>query len=99
MRDIYKENMFLTWSFDWSVRRAVAVPTHGTYVIFGEGQSRWAAKFSRADTGPIERKTVDLSRIPTYYPCMADALRACQSHAERFAHNLSDRLTINTPTP
>jgi hypothetical protein len=91
--------MHLTWSFDWPVRRAVAVANHGTYVIFGEGSSRWAAKFSRADSGLLEKKTGDLSRMPTYYASMADALRACQSHAERFAHNLSDRLMVNTPIP
>lgn len=91
--------MYLTWSFDWPVRRAVAVASHGTYVIMGEGSSRWAAKFFRADSGLLEKNTGDLSRTPTYFACMADALRACQSHTERFVHNLSDRLMVNTPIP
>jgi hypothetical protein len=88
----------LEWSFDWPVQRAVAVSPHGTYVISGEGPGQWLAKFTRADTEQFRRTAHPVGQA-TRYPSMADAMRACQRHAEQSSTDSSDRLSVNTPMP
>lgn len=88
----------LSWSFDWPVRRAVAVSPHGTYVISGEAQGCWLARFTRAETEEFRRTRHPVGDA-TEYQCMADAMRACQRHAERFCNESSDRLSVITPVP
>lgn len=88
----------LKWSFDWPIRRAVAVSSHGTYVISGEGPARWFARFTRADTEQFRRTRHPVGQA-TEYTCMADAMRACQRHAEQFSSDSSDRLNVTTPLP
>ena len=89
----------LRWSFDWPVRRAVAVAPHGTYVISGEGPSEWSAKFTRVDTEAFRKTQRALDDRGTRYESIADAMRACQRHAEQFSSDSSDRLLIVTPVP
>lgn len=89
----------LTWSFDWPVRRAVAVAAHGTYVIVGEAPGDWSAKFTRVDTHQYRRTARDVGQQTCHYPSMADALRACQRHADGYSPQSSGRLTMSTPVP
>ena len=89
----------LSWSFDWPVRRAVAVAAHGTYVIIGEGSADWSARFTRADTEQFRRTAHEVGQHTCHYLSMADAMRACQRHAEGYASDSSDRLTMTTPVP
>lgn len=88
----------LEWSFDWPVQRAVGVTPHGTYVISGEAPGQWLARFTRADTEQF-RRTAHVVGDTMRYPSMADAMRACQRHADHFSSDSSDRLTISTPIP
>lgn len=87
----------LTWSFDWPVQKAVAVASHGTYVITGEAPGRWWAYFTHADTQPYRRTAWPVAK--TFYPSMADAMRACHRHADRFDPESSNRLSVTTPVP
>ena len=88
----------LEWSFDWPVRRAVAVCAHGTYLISGVATGQWMARFTRADTEPFRRTSRPVS-AETCYPTMADAMRACHRHSEHYSADSSDRFTIQTPIP
>lgn len=89
----------LTWSFDWPVKRAVAVSTHGTYVITGEGSADWSARFTRADTEQFRRTAHEVGSSTCHYASMADAMHACQRHADGHTSATSDRLTMWTPVP
>lgn len=88
----------LTWSFDWPVLKAVAVASHGTYVISGEAPGRWMAQYRRSDTQPYRRSMHPVAK-ELYFPTMADAMRACHRHAENFDWESSDRLSVVTPRP
>ncbi|MBA3697392.1 MAG: hypothetical protein H0W78_00800 [Planctomycetes bacterium] len=88
----------LAWSFDWPVRRAVAVSAHGSYVITGEAHGCWTARFTRAGTEQFRRPAHEVGKAPEY-PSVADAMRACHRHAERFSDESSDRLSVCTPFP
>lgn len=89
----------LTWSFDWPVRRAVAVATHGTYVIVGESPGVWSAKFTRVETEQYRRTARAVAVHACHYPSMADAMHACQRHADGYSPESSGRLTMSTPVP
>lgn len=91
--------MHLTWSFDWPLQRAVAIASHGTYVITGEAPGRWTARFTRADTEPHRRTAQPVKPGTIVFPTMADAMRACRRHADHFDPEASDRLSVVTPTP
>jgi hypothetical protein len=87
------------WSFDWPVRRAVAVAAHGTYVIVGEGPQNWSAKFTRVDTEQYRRTARDVGPQICHYASMADAMHACQRHADGHSPESSGRLALSTPLP
>jgi hypothetical protein len=87
----------LRWSFDWPVRRAVAVAHHGTYVIEGTAPHEWLATFTRLYApGQAGRPLPGTSRS---FVTMADAMHACRLHAEQFTSESSDRLSAATPVP
>jgi hypothetical protein len=89
----------LTWSFDWPLQRAVAVASHGTYVITGEAPGRWSAHFTRVDTEPYRRTARPVRSGTAHFATMADAMRACHRHADSFDPDSSDRLKVATPLP
>jgi hypothetical protein len=91
----------LTWKFDWAQNQASATATHGTYLITAEGDKRWGGRFVRSATasGASRKYHGDPLATIRYFPSLADAVRACQSHCERFSPHSSDRLSIKTPRP
>jgi hypothetical protein len=90
----------LQWTFDRPMKRAVSVARYGTYVIQGDEQKTWTAKFHRAVD---KEKTVVLTREDhghtMTFEFMAVAMRSCQRHNDSFSSETSGRLSQVTPLP
>ena len=91
--------MQLTWFFEWDVGRGTARPGHGTYTIERTDDGEWIARFVRADTEEFRKTKRSVSAHYKTFQTPADAIRACQRHAERYSAESSDRFTISTPLP
>lgn len=91
----------LTWSFDWPVNRAVAVSTQGTYVVVGVAAGRWSVAFTRAIPKACDggSDSDSLNREDLVFPSVADAMHACQRHADKCTPESSGRWSQATPVP
>ena len=89
---------YLYWTFDWNAKKAEAVSAEGRYIIEGDDQAKWTARFKKGTdrTDVIPR---DDGRHTLTFETLSDALRACQRHCDRKSSDTSGRLTIRTPLP
>ena len=90
---------YLYWAFDWNAKRAEAASDRGTYIITGDDQQRWTARFHKTNDG-TDVITRDDAKHSREFTNLSDALRACQRHNEQSASSASSgRLTAHTPPP
>jgi hypothetical protein len=90
---------YLTWTFDWSAGRAETRPSHGVYVVQRQAPGRWSAIFTRVETEPYRRTARAVDKQQETFSSMADAMRACQRHADTYRPDASNRLKSITPLP
>lgn len=91
--------MLLVWDFEWGNNRASATAKHGTYTVARLITGEWAASFTRVDTEKFRRTRRSVGLKSATFMSVADAIRACRSHAERYSADTSSRLMVITPRP
>jgi phage terminase large subunit GpA-like protein len=92
--------ILLTWKFEWAIKRATAVVAKGTYVVECDGYHRWHGRFTRV--GDSHAPVTTVMRNPentAEFADLADAIHACQHHADDLTPDSSGRLLIPTPRP
>lgn len=89
----------LAWTFDWPVNRAVAVTLQGTYVIHGKAPADWSVKFTRAipKSAISDSDSDSLNKTDLTFYTVADAMHACQKHADSCSWDSSGRWLQITP--
>jgi hypothetical protein len=90
--------MQLAWSFDLGNYRATAIALHGTYTVERLPTGEWNAHFVRSDTEQFRRTQHPVQPRSMTFKTLADAVRACNRHAQH-SDQSSDRFTIRTPPP
>lgn len=81
----------LTWKFENEQKRACAVSCQGRYLLRGKADGTWFGQFIRSPSAK-ETDSYAVGFLPKLFENMAEAVKACQEHADRISRR-SGRLS------